>query len=555
MPVSLFRWRPRGGPRLVLIVAALLAVADPASATVRDAAPPAAVAVTPAASPPDPSAVGPGDASAVLYEGVRPDLRDEIVAATAGRLSRYRIDAALETPTDGPGTVRGTLDLRFVNATEAPLPELYLRLYANDPIYAEGGIDVREVAVGGDPVAAELSVGDTVLRVPLPDPLPDGAALDLTLAFDAMVPVAPPDGYGIFGTNPDTATWALAHWYPVLAGYDANGWSIDPVSRNGDPIFSATALYDVRLAAAAELVVVTSGVEVEGREADGIARRRYVTGPVRDFTVVADDDFVARSRRVNGTLVTSYHDPDDAAGGATVLDAGAASLRIYAERFGPYPFREMDLVEVRLRGAGGVEFPQLMYMGESLYSEGNRFRNPRYLEFVTAHEVGHQWWYAVVGNNQHLDAFIDEGLTEYVSSEVYFGDRYGAAAGEFQLELEATVWYLNRLFTEGEEIVDQPTDSFSSGAAYGAMVYGKGAVAFGALRTEIGDEAFFGGLRAYYAAHRFGIATPDDLRGAFEGTAGRDLGDFWTSWFERTDGRQVYTEADFAALLEKLGLR
>ncbi len=544
MPLN--RRRPGwwGGPIVVLL---LLLGTELATAAPPDASPVA----SPDASP----VTGPGDTSSDLYDAVRPDLRDGIVAATAGRLSRYRIDAALiESRGRGPRAIEGQLDLRFVNDTGDDLGEIYFRLYANDPIYGDGGMKIATATAAGTPVTPELSVDDTVLRVPLPERLASGAAIDVKLAFTAMVPVGPTSGYGLFAFQPKPSTWVLAHWYPMIAGHDAGGWNLDPVSRNGDPIFSNTSLYDVRLQKPSGLDVVATGDEMTDDAEGATTRRRYVTGPVRDFTIVADDNLASVSREVQGTTITSYYDPADAEGGATVLDAAVRALDTFTDRLGAYPYREMDLVQVPLQGASGVEFPQLLFLGSDIYGDPSRFRDPHYLEFVTAHEVGHQWFYALVGNNQYDHAFIDEGLVEYLSSDVYFGDQYGAADGDRTYKLETEVWYLGHLFSAGDEVVDQPTDDFPTEAAYGATIYGKGAVAFHALRAEIGDEAFFAALRDYAARYQFGVATPADLRAAFERAAGRDLGPFWTSWFERTDGLTVFSPDDYAALRAELGL-
>ncbi len=279
-----------------------------------------------------------------------------------------------------------------------------------------------------------------------------------------------------------------------------------------------------------------------------------MTGPVRDFTIVADDDFASVSRQVGGTTVTSYFNPANAGGGARVLEYGSRALATFNALFGTYPYREMDLVEVNLRGAGGVEFPQLMYIGHALYDD-DLGGNPHYLEFVTAHEVAHQWWYGLVGNNQHLDAFIDEGLAEYASSAVYFGAHYGEATARDQFDREVKLWYLNALFVAGDQIVDQPTDDFPNAASYAATVYGKAAVGFDAIRGEIGDEAFFAGLRDYLRQERFGVASPGDLRSAFAAAADRDIGELWRHWFEAAEGERDFSPQDYLELRAALGLR
>jgi hypothetical protein len=492
-------------------------------------------------------APGPGDTDPLLYEAIRPEFREEIVAATAGRLSRYRIEAELVGWGSPQGLIRGTVDLRFVNTTGKPLGSLHLRLYANDPSLAEGQMQLHDLAIDGVAIEPEPERDPTLVRVPLPTALPPDRALDLTVAFVATVPLAPDQGHNLFGIDPERGTWALGHWYPMVAGYDANGWHLDLPSDVGDPIFSTTALYDVRLAAPPEAIIVSSGVAIAEEMVDGLIRRRYVTGPARDIAIVADDDFVAATAEIDGTVVTSYHNPAHRRGGQIVLETGVRARAIFEARFGPYPYRKLDFAEVPLRGHGAMEYPLLMFMDAGLYDNDLVARDPRQTEFITAHEVAHQWWYGLVGSNQYRHAFIDEGLTQYVTAAVYFGDAYDPALATEQVKSWCAMWYLPRLFSQGDQILDQPTAAFA-GNSFADLVYGKGCLGFAAVHAEIGDDAFFAALRDYASRHRFGLAEPADLRAAFEQAAERDLGPLWRSWFEREDGLTVYTEADYAAL-------
>jgi hypothetical protein len=501
------------------------------------------------------SAPGPGDVDPLLYEAVLPEAREEIIARTAGWLSRYRIDAVLEQTAEGEsGRLTGSLDLSFVNDSPEPMGEIYFRLYANDASYDPGEMTVGDVTIGGATARTNESLHETLLRVKAPAPIAPGSAVDLHLTFSTTIPVRPRLSYGIMAVQPDAGTSALAHWFPLLAGRDADGWNLAPISRNGDPVFASTALFDVSLTAPADSVVVTSGIAIAEEPLGEMTRRRFVTGPVREFTVVADDDFAAVNRDVGGTLVTSYFEPEQAAKGAEVLEYAVKALTLFSDRFGRYPFREMDLAQVELQGAGGVEFPQLMYMGDDLY-RATSSRNPRYLEFVTAHEVAHQWWYGLVGSNQYRHAFIDEGMAEYCSSEIYFGLVDSPEIGRRQLDMEVKLWYLTSLFTNGDAVVDQPSDDFPSTSRYGATVYAKGALGFAAIRAEIGDDAFFAALRTYAERHRFGIATPNDLRSAFEEAAGRSLDETWRHWFDAAEGKDDYTPADLEQLRADLGLQ
>jgi hypothetical protein len=495
-----------------------------------------------------PGATGPGDADPALYAPVLPDQRDEVYAGTAGRLSRYRIEATI-TPSanDRPATVAGTVDLRFYNDTAAPRDALYFRLYANDDRYAEGALTLDAVQAGGQSVAPELTVADTVARVALPTPVGPGEATNLAFGFTATVPTAAAESYGMFNYVPDAGTIALAHWFPLLAGYGPDAaWNLAPPSVNGDPIFSNTALFDVALTAPDGLTLVTTGREVEATPAEtGVTRRRFVSGPVRDFTVVADDDYQTVSQEVDGTTVISHFNPDNAAGGAAVLRFGAQALRLFNERLGAYPYAEMDLVDLTVRnGAAGIEFPQLMFIGGDYYDDPDATAGePSFLEDIVAHEVLHQWWYALVGNDQYVDAFMDEGLTNYLTM-VYFELVYGPEVGAEQTEIYLERPYLRLLASGDDDIADRPTDDFPSGGVYGVMVYQKAALGFAAIRAEIGDEAFFAALRAYAAEHRFAVAVPADLLAAFEAASGEDLDELWRHWFEAAEGAEDYGPED-----------
>jgi hypothetical protein len=510
--------------------------------------------------PPSPVATpvaGPGDTDSLLYASVLPDQRDGVMADTAGRLSRYRVEATL-TPVTGDQLARidGTVDVLYVNDTGVEQPTLYFRLYPNATEYGDGGMILGDVTVGDQAVTPALSVEETLATITLPTPVAPDTAIELHLPFQTIIPTDPAASYGMFAYDQASGTYALAHWLPLLAGYDPDGsWFTGPISVNGDPVFNNFALYDVTFSAPSDLKLVTSGVEFgDAVEKGALTRRHFVSGPARGFDMAADANFESASETVNGTVVTSWYNPDSVDGGKQVLDQGARALEIYSKLFGPYLYKEMDLVQVDLgNGAGGVEFPQLMFIGGDYYHATPATATiPGFLEYIVVHEVAHQWWYALVGNNQYRHAFTDEALAND-ATVIYFQQRYGNAAYEQQVDINLKLPYFTVLFSRGDMVVDQPTDSFPGMTAYAAIVYGKGPLGFEAIRQQIGDDAFFAGLRDYAARYRFTIATPDDLLHSFERASGQDLGKLWHHWFEAAEGRQDFSRRDFADLLVKLG--
>jgi aminopeptidase N len=159
----------------------------------------------------------------------------------------------------------------------------------------------------------------------------------------------------------------------------------------------------------------------------------------------------------------------------------------------------------------------------------------------------------MVGNNQYEHAFIDEGLTNFVTT-IYFREMYGDEKADEQVDRNLKLWYLTMLFGAGEDqVVDQPTDDFPSQGHYGSTIYGKAALGFGAIHDAIGDDAFFAALTDYAAEFRFKVATPADLRAAFERASGQDLGERWRHWFEATEGEHDFNAAEYARLRREYG--
>jgi hypothetical protein len=494
---------------------------------------------------------------AALYEPVVPDQRDDVIAETDSHLSLYKIHALLQpaTPED-LAVISGDLELTFVNSTGEAQEEIFFRLYPNAVEYGDGNMTLSPAGISGQTVTPEPSVEDTVTGFKLPEPLAAGASLTVSLNFLTTIPTDPPRSYGMFAYQAATDTYALAHWLPLLAGYDpVSGWNLDPLSVNGDPVFTNAALFDVELQSPADLKVVTTGSEVGLETYNDFVRHHFVSGPVRDFVMAADSNYESKSVQVGDTLVTSWYNPNHEEGGSNVLNEGAQALTFYNQVFGEYPYSTMDLVEVDLgNGAGGVEFPQIMFIGSDYYGSNLVTQTiPDFLEFIVVHEVAHQWWYGLVGNDQYIHAFTDEGMANY-SSILYFVDQYGPEVATQQADINLELPYLMMLFTEGDEIVDQPTDAFPNSGTYGTTIYGKGALGFQAINQAIGDDAFFAGLKDYVAQERFGVALPEDLKNSWEQASGQDLTDLWRHWFEAEEGTQDYTEADYHNLLNEFGL-
>lgn len=466
--------------------------------------------------------LSPGDPALALLPAARQDL------STLAQATRYilalDIDPSLRS-------FQGRAQVQYTNREDVPLQSLYFRLLPNgQKSYGDGSLAVSEVRVNGETALSKLSAQDTVLEIPLPASLLPGERVDLELVFAGQVPLdfgSGDAGYGIYNLDLNQTVLSLSGWYPILAVYDRQGWNLDPVSEIGDSVYSDTALYSVRVCAPAGLVVASTGSQVDQYATDSNVCVRLESGPTRDFYLVASPNFRLDRQQVDGVMVNSYSLPGHEQASQLALNIARDSLHIFNQKFGAYPFTELDVVDAPMRNALGVEYPGIVLIGSTMYDQ------PGEPEFsvTIAHEVAHQWWYSVIGNDVFDSPWLDEGLTSYSSSLYY---EFGPSP-EFADHLIA-YWQqrYEHLADEGKD--DQITQSLAyfenlgNPSIYSGVVYTKSALFFHALRQEIGDKAFFDALQQYYQAGKYGIAEPADLLAAFETAAGRSLEAFYASW-------------------------
>lgn len=415
--------------------------------------------------------------------------------------------------------LEGQQELRYTNEATIALEELYLRLYPN---LMGGAITVSDLLVNGVAVSPGYELAESALRVPLAAPLLPGEQVVLSMNFDVTVPQ---EGGGHYGTFIfDEEILALAHFYPILAVYDDEGWNLEIPPEGGDLVYSESSFYRVQITAPAGVVLAASGVRTISVEASGRQQVTYLAGPMRDFYVVASPRFERVSRSVGETTLHSYTFPEFMEAGERVLDQAAAAVTIFERYFGPYPFAELDLASTPTL-ALGVEYPGIVVNALRMYDPENTSYTPLMLESTTAHEVAHQWFYSTVGNDQLDEPWLDEALAQY-ATWLYFGDVYGEEGYQMFRESLEGRWQRSGA---AELPVGLPVAAYK-GAEYSAIVYGRGPLFFEAMAEEIGEDAFASFLQDYYQSHQWGIATTESLRAVAETTCSCDLGDLFVEW-------------------------
>jgi aminopeptidase N len=147
------------------------------------------------------------------------------------------------------------------------------------------------------------------------------------------------------------------------------------------------------------------------------------------------------------------------------------------------------------------------------------------MESTVAHEVGHQWFYGLVGDDQLDDPWLDESLTQFATLQ-YYADEYGPG-GEtgFRNSLESRWDGVGR----AEIPIGLPVAEYS-GQEYGAIVYGRGPLFFVALRERMGQDTFDAFIKEYTATLSWGVATPEALQSLAEKHCACDLDDLFNEW-------------------------
>jgi hypothetical protein len=406
-------------------------------------------------------------------------------------------------------TVTGTVAITYTNNTSDSLDAIYLRLYPNAAYYAEGATEIHVVNVAGR--AADFGFEDaqrTILKIPLSQALSPSERTQLQIAFTVQVPRRA-DRFGY-----DEGVMSLGHWYPMLAVYDDEGWNLDPYVALGDAFYSEVGRYVVHVTVPAGTVVAATGLQVGEASPDSASVTHvYASAGTRDFALALSQDYRTVSEQMGDTLVTSYYLPGHERGGQQALQVVTDALVVYNERFGRYPYTEMDVAETAftvMGSPGGMEFPGLIFISSEFYGTDSFYASE--LDVVVAHEVAHQWWYGVVGNNQVDEPWLDEAFATY-GSIVYLEEEQDALAAQMGFLTQAVLPYqmVQMMGVDGPlqgSLLDYEEDLIT----YQALVYGKGALFLAKLREMLGDDDFFRLLQYHYRAHKYGLLARDDFR-------------------------------------------
>jgi aminopeptidase N len=384
---------------------------------------------------------------------------------------------------------------------------------------------VSNLTVDGRAASPRYELADSLMIVPLSAPLEAGQSVVMNMDFAVTVPQTVDLNYGVLAYSDEVL--ALAHAYPVICVYDDEGWNAELPPQDGDVSFGDAAFYLVRIRAPKGVTLVTSGRKVSLSEEGQVQVLTVANGPARDFYLAASPKYEEISQTSGEVTVRSYA-PKELRGGAQfALEVAARSIEVFSRRYAPYPYTEFDIVSTPTL-ALGIEYPGMTAITARIYDVGGEYRGApagQYMESTVAHEVGHQWFYHLVGNDQLDDPWLDESLTQFITLQ-YYADVYGKGGEDgFRAGLEGRWERVNKAGIP----IGMPVANYQ-GSEYGAIVYGRGALFFAALRAEMGEAIFDAFLREYTASLAWEIATPESLQSLAEQACACELDTLFEEW-------------------------
>jgi hypothetical protein len=390
-------------------------------------------------------------------------------------------------------TWTGHESVSFTNGSPSALPEVYLRLWDNyHGSCPSTPITVTNVTGG---TTSPLSVNCTALKITLPSPLAQNQSA--TIGFDLGIVV--PSGADRFGH--DGAFNMIGNALPILAVRDGAGWHLDPYTNNGEAFYSLISDFDVTLGHPTSLLTPATGTSTE--TTSGSTTTTHATAAkVRDFAWGAGPFTKITTTSGKGVRVNVYSVSGISTSSAnSMLTLAADSIDVHAGRFGTYPYGEVDVVLDNNFWFGGMEYPGFVMD----------------LVSTTAlpHELAHQWWYGIVGDDEYTSPWLDESFTDY-ATDLYRGVT-GSGCG--------ITWA-----SSAEKLTNSMAYWDAHSDRYSTVVYGYGKCMLHDLQRLLGDTAMANLLKTYAQSHWYGVSTAAEFKAAAQAAAGStDLTSFWTS--------------------------
>lgn len=496
----------------------------------------------------------------------------------------YKIKVALN---DKKHELSAYEEVTYINNSTSSLSYIYFHLWPNaykdhktalaqqllengdDKFYfskqeERGFIDSLDFKVNGKSVKVEYNKQhEDICKLILNEPIRSQDTIVITTPFHVKLPDAKFSRMG----HTDQAYY-ITQWYPKPAVFDEKGWHPMPYLNQGE-FYSEYGSFDVTITLPKNYLLAATGDRIDAREEELWLRAkvketeqliadkkltpkkstfppsdaetksiRFMQSNVHDFAWFADKRFHVlkdnialpnSSRTINTWVFFTDNEPQLWKNSIEYIDD---AVLFYSYLLGDYPYNHVTAVDGVIAAGGGMEYPNITVIGES----SNAFN----LETTIMHEVGHNWFYGILGSNERDVPFMDEGLNSlyemrYISSK-YPNKTLAAILGKdssfkffglnkFKHAESYRLAYLLAARKNTDQAIGNQSVDFTN-YNYGAIVYSKTAAVFDYLMNTVGPDRFDEGMRFYFENWKFKHPSTSDLQKTLEYHCSIDL-----NWF------------------------
>lgn len=360
--------------------------------------------------------------------------------------------------------------------------------------------EIEAVIAGGK--EAGYALDNNELLVELAEPLAAGEKVEIEVEYTLGLPE---DGMRLSQTGNN---FFLAQWYPMLAQYD-QGWDIEPFDMTGESYHTGFGDFKVAYQLPQDYYVASSAPdgEVEPLSSGTVQGER-----IKDFYIsfMDPEEWIHETVSVDGAELRLFmpDDPDLLEESAAMAEA---AYSFFENRIGDNPFPELDIIG----NDGYMEYPNVIEVATSWEA----------LDSVLVHEIAHQWFYYLVGNDPFEEAWADESITEFAAS-LFLSDYYGDETYGFSSAEQAANSYRQ------EKYANLPLDEFED-PQYVSTVYGQAPLLLRNFFEERGGQSeALEFLSAYYTEFQFNYVNTEKFKNFFEAYFEGDQSEFLDSWLK-----------------------
>jgi len=440
---------------------------------------------------------------------------------------QYRIQARLD---EKKMTIEGSESITYRNTSKDTLKQLVFHTYAdanlsestqttmfklsNEEISKNnpdkkpedflGGIDIEKVTTGGQ--ALDFSNKDQAMSVKLEQPLQPGESVSVQVHFNLKIP------YGSQRLSYYKDIINGAHWFPVMSVYDEakHEWDSKPYSKTFETDYYTSADYEIEFNVPDQYQVVMPGTVTTRDDAEtGRKVVSTVDENTREFAFFASPNFKVDSVTRNG-LTVEYYYFDNQPGKKKIVDGyvdqAFKAINFFSDKYGKYPYPEFRIVESYVEGVA-IEYSRLIQMGQIGINSAPE------QDTVFVHEIAHQWFHALIGNNSETESFLDEGFADF--SKVYFSEKQGDTMNGFKSIQFDDSTVDKAIASTNDEVGDWASPVY----------YDKGRQAIYQLYRSVGEEKFDAFMKEYFKRYVYQNATIDGLLQTIEDVLGKEARD------------------------------